>query len=437
MNTDKSPAATTAERSSYEGAHILTADYSAQTDIWESQLNNNVLVFGPSGAGKTRNYVLPNILTSHESMIILDPKGTLHGLSQEVLKERGYKVLDIDFTDLTRDSGYGYDPFDAIRYDSTTDRYKVQDILTLCKCLVPILNHKDPYWDTAARQYLLLLVTFELESEGRNPYCLEHVFQYLPLLCTPTFDAMVEELDLMKVDNTTSTLYNAIRQNVTADRMHASIVGILSTHLETLVFEEAQALYRRPKRIRFTDLAREKTALFVTISDTDRSLDSLADIFMTQAIQALCYSADHDYPERRLPIPVRFYFDDFATSLMIPDFDKTISTIRSREISVSVILQSLSQLNSLYGADTARTILNNCDRQLYLGGQDLETATYISRRSDKPLHTIMTMPFDSAYLIIRGELPRLSKRYHLPEASPLSSSPSNPAPHKNTPAAGF
>ena len=103
----------------------------------------------------------------------------------------------------------------------------------------------------------------------------------------------------------------------------------------------------------------------------------------------------------------------------------------------SNVAERKHQLHEVIRLSGMNLIMNNCDRQLYLGGQDLETATYISRRSDKPLHTIMTMPFDSAYLIIRGELPRLSKRYHLPEASPLSSSPSNPAPHKNTPAAGF
>ena len=158
-------------------------------------------------------------------------------------------------------------------------------------------------------------------------------------------------------------------------------------------------------------MGREKTALFLTISDTDRSLDGLAGIFMTQALQILCKSADHDYPKHCLPVPVRIYLDDFATNLFIPDFDKIISVIRSREIYVSVILQSLTQLDALYGMPCARTIINNCDQQIYLGGQDIETAGYISERINKTVNSVLTMPLDKMYVFIRGRAPMETRKY--------------------------
>ena len=204
-----------------------------------------------------------------------------------------------------------------------------------------------------------------------------------------------------------------------ANKMFSSIIGVISTNLDSMVFDEAIALFTKKQKVDFAAMGREKTALFLTVSDTDRSLDKLANCFMTQALQVLCRSADHDYPDHRLPVPVRLYLDDFATNLFIPDFDKTISVIRSREIYVSVILQSLTQLYTLYGDAAAKTIVNNCDMQLYLGGQDLDTAGYISQRINKPMSTVLSMPLENVWLMVRGRAPRQTRKYgfHLSEQS--------------------
>ncbi len=160
-------------------------------------------------------------------------------------------------------------------------------------------------------------------------------------------------------------------------------------------------------------MGREKTAVFLTVSDTDRSMDRLADLFVTQAVHTLCRSADRDYGDSRLAVPVRFLLDDFAAGIFIPDFDKIISVIRSREISVSIILQSISQLESMYGHAGAMTIINNCDNCLYLGGQDVETARYISTRADKWIRTILEMPLDEAWLFTRGSRVRQVRKYQM------------------------
>ena len=119
--------------------------------------------------------------------------------------------------------------------------------------------------------------------------------------------------------------------------------------------------------------------VFVNVSDTDRTFDPLVNTFYTQALHCLCKEADGN-PDGRLKVPVRIILDDFANNVYIPHFDKLISVIRSRELSVSVILQSISQLETLYTSAQATTILNGCDHMLYLGGQDVKTADYISKR---------------------------------------------------------
>ena len=152
--------------------------------------------------------------------------------------------------------------------------------------------------------------------------------------------------------------------------------------------------------------------MFLTVSDTDRSMDGLANLFYTQALQSLCAAADKS-PGHRLTVPVRFILDDFAANTCIPDFDKTVSVTRSREVSVSVILQSLSQLEALYGHAKALTILNNCDHFLYLGGQDVETATFVSKKANRPVSDILNMPLDSAWLFTRGTPPRQVRKFKL------------------------
>ena len=401
------------KRTNYRGSHILSQEVRTETDTWRSGINNNVLVFGPSGAGKTRHYVKPNIIHGNESMIISDTKGSLYRELKDCLELRGYEVKNIDFTDLS--ASCGYNPLDYIRYNPETDTYNEQDIISLANCLVDTLCEKDPYWDMAARQYLEILLGYTLEALPKGQHTLEYVMKLFSMMNTNAFRDMMRELQVLKPKCTTATRYNAMKGIAVAEKMDASIRGILSTNLDPLCFDEALALYAKPDRIRFADLGRKKMAVFLTVSDTDRSMDKLANAFITQALQHLCRSADKDYPDHRLPVPVRIYLDDFATNVRIPDFDKVISVIRSREIYVSVILQSITQLSSLYGPDCAKTIINNCDQMLYLGGQDIDTAKLISEKTNKPLFSILSMPLDEAYVFIRGKAPQLVHKYDGPE----------------------
>lgn len=395
-------------RTNYSGTHILADNFSFETDTWKSGTNNNVLVIGPTGAGKTRNYVKPNIIHSHESMIIMDTKGSLYGELADDLRNRGFDVELIDFTNLLK--GFGYNPLDFIRYDHDKDRYNEQDIMTLCSCIIDVNYGKDPYWDLAARQYLACLICYVLEALPEEEHTLVSVSKLLSIMSTDIFTKLMYELSQEKPLSSAWLRFSTIKDIRTAEKMDASIKGILSTNLDPLCFDDAQALYHNKNKIFFSNLGDRRTALFLTISDTDRALDKLAGAFMTQALQQLCRMADCR-PSHRLGIPVRLYLDDFANTLFIPDFDKTISVIRSREISVSIMLQSVTQLNSLYGEARAGTIINNCDKLLYLGGQDITTAHMIAERANKTTDSILSLDLDSAYLFVRGSMPFKAKKY--------------------------
>ena len=207
--------------------------------------------------------------------------------------------------------------------------------------------------------------------------------------------------------------------------------GILAEKLSPFSFSGVLALMNHPQKISLSRIGERKTAVFLHISDTDRSMDRLATLFYTQALHVLCRSADKR-KNNRLKVPVRLILDDFAAGAdsCIPDFDKIISVIRSREISVSVILQSLSQLEASYGHNKAMTIVNNCDHLLYLGGQDVETARYIATKANKSVNTVLNMPLDDAWLFTRGEAPRQVQKYNLKE-HPLYHQMQKHAPKRN------
>ena len=409
---------------------ILAQDAMQCNDTWKTGLNNNDVIIGPPGAGKTRSYIKPNLLQCQESVIVTDTKGSLLHEVGPAMAARGYRVMSIDFADLgsSDPSVCGYNPLDYIRYNEATGRWSEQDIQSVAHALVEDTPH-DPFWGEAARQYLACLIAYTLEQsppEDRNLHSVMQRFSDMYYDRCSKFDRLMRDLELEKPDSYALRIFRTIRGNTSSEKTPASICCILSANLDTFTFDTAMAMYTRKNRVDFAALGRERTALFLTVSDTDRSLDRLVGLFYDQALHFLCNSADRDYPDHRLPVPVRFMLDDFAAGTKIHDFDNLTSVIRSREIYVSIVLQSLSQLNATYGEHRTETILNNCDNLLYLGGQDVKTAQYIAIKANKTVNTILDMPLGDAYLFTRGKPPRQvhkfdlcsHERYHeLPEAA--------------------
>ena len=398
------------------GYRILAEGQTASNDTWATGRNNNDLIIGPSGAGKTRGYVLPNILQCSESMVVADTKNTLCQEVGGMLIQHGYRVLEVDLTDCLA-SPWGYNPLDYVRYDRRRGKYSEQDIMTIAAALVPIENGHEPFWDLAARMVLESLIGYVLDFLPDEEHTLSSVVKLFQVMGSKQFKRLYDELKEVAPDSFAYARYQMFRSISHADKMYASIQGILAQKLSPLTFDGTKALFDNPQRIDFRTLDQRKTAVFLGISDTDRFMDRLAALFYTQALHTLCNIADHS-PGHRLAVPVRLILDDFAANAAIPDFDKITSVIRSREISVSIIIQSLSQLEALYGHAKALTIINNCDDLLYLGGQDVETARYISTKANKSINTILQMPLDSAWLFTRGEKPQEVRKYRL-DSHPL------------------
>ena len=383
---------------------ILCQGHEISNDTRLTGMNNNDIIIGPSGAGKSRGYVLPNILQCNENMVVADPKGVLYHQTGGVLQQEGYQVYNIDFTDCA--NSWGYNPLSYIHHDEATDTYKAQDIIRVAACLVPI-ESSEPFWDLAARMRLESLISYVLDYLPEEEHNLTSVVR---LFQSAKAGLLFQEVLEIAPGSFTADRYQMSCMSKQADRMDGSIQGILAERLSCCSFDGARAMFCNPKQFNIPNLGQGKVALFLTISDTDRSMDRLVNLFFTQAINVLCTTADHS-PGHRLPTPVRFYLDDFAANFTIPDFDKLTSVIRSREISVSVILQSLSQLVALYGTARAATILNNADHLLYLGGTDVGTAQTISVKANKPTNTILQMPLDKAWLFTRGENPQPVRKY--------------------------
>lgn len=390
-------------KSARYGSRILAAGIEVSNDTRVSGCNNNDIICGNSGSGKTGGYVIPNIQSIDSSLVVSDTKRQLERRFRPRLAARGDQVFTLDLVNPA--GSCGYNPLAAIRQYSDGS-YREQDILTLAHLLCPAKQSNEPVWEQSAASYIAFLIAYCLEAEPPESRNLIRVGELHRQFMQPDGDIQFLEWILDHPDSFAAKKHSEITANRTAEKMFASIVGFVNLCLEPYSFKEARYLFAGEDSFDIRSLGRTKTVLFLNVSDTDRTYDSLANIFYSQALQILCTEADAQ-KDGRLPVPVRFIMDDFASSAVIPDFDKIISVIRSRDIYVSLIIQSLSQLESMYTPAVSRTILNNCDHILYLGSQDMDTAAYIAARAVRTPEAILSMPRDKAYLITSGEKARL------------------------------
>lgn len=392
------------------GYRILADGVTASNDTWATGLANHDLIIGPTGGGKTRGYVLPNLLSSQESFVVTDSKGTLRRQVGGILERRGFQLLELDFTDLLH-SPWGYNPLRFIRYDEQRECWNEQDIITVAAALVPVEDRAQPFWEYAARNLLEALIGYTLECLPAEEHDLTSVARLFAEAETGILDEFMGELCTIAPESFAAMRWRSLQTCRRADKMYGSILGILTQKVSNFSFAGARELFTNLNQIDFAAISHTPTAVFVRVSDNDFSLANLTSLFYTQALQMLMAEADKQ-SDNRLKVPVRLYLDDFA-NLLVPDMDKIISVIRSREISVSIVLQNITQLEGLYGRAKAMTIVDNCDHLLYLGGQSVETARFISTKANKPASTILNMPLDRAWLFERGSTPREVRKYDL------------------------
>ena len=390
---------------------IIAEGVSYSLNCYETKLNNNMLVVGTSGAGKTRSIVTPNLLQATGSYIVSDPKGNLYEKYGPYLKNQGYEVKKLDFTDPENSAHYNF--FKYIR--------KTQDINKISHMIIYSKGQDgykpDPFWDEASELLLQALIAYLYEGFRSSEQNLRSV-QKLIDACNidendsgsaTILDKLMEAHEKEYEDSYAVSQYKKFR--VAAGKTLKSILISLNARIGQFDTPELRELTKYDT-IRISGIGMKPTAVFVVVSDTDRSLDGLANLFFTQAMNELCWQADKRCKGNTLPVPVRFILDDFATNCKIAEFPRMIASIRSRGISTMLMIQSEAQLEEGYNKD-ARTIIGNCDTYVYLGGNDVDTAEAVARRCDVPLKKILNMPVETNWIFRRGQEPVNSKNYNI------------------------
>ncbi len=380
---------------------LLAKDTYVLNDTHTTMLNNNDLIIGSSGRGKSTGYVSPNIDQHSGSIIVTDTKNDLYERHAKSLREDGYKVFRLDM--VRGENSCKYNVLDFVRYDEKTEQANETDIVALTELLCPIeATDREPFWPQAAQMLLSAVIAFVFEALPREEHNMTSVCKMFGTVADKdAFELMIQELDAVNPESFAVQRYHRYIAVSAAEKTHSSIMMFVANAINGFDCRETRHVYEGKSSFDFSTFGKRKTALFINVSDTDRSCDRLVNILYMHAFNRLIEAADRE-KERRLSIPVRVIMDDFATGTVMPNFSKIISVIRSREISCSIILQNISQLKELYSEAEADTIVSNCDHLLFLGTTDVTTARYIGEKMNVPYHKILNLPLEAAYLFETG-----------------------------------
>lgn len=355
---------------------ILTQNVQIGLDDRKHRRNLNVLICGGSGAGKTRFYAKPNIMQCNCSFVILDPKGEILRDTGGLLEHKGYEVKILDLINM--DKSHCYNPFVYLKDDNDVQRL----VTNLFKSTTPKGSQSnDPFWDTAASMLLLSLIFYlwyEAPEEEQNFTMVMEMLRAGDVkedddMYLSPLDLLFEKLENTNPDHIALKYYKDYHSG--SAKTLKSIQITLASRLEKFNLRSLSMLTMTDE-LELSSLGEKKTALFALIPDNDTSFNFIVSILYTQLFQQLFYVADHKY-KGSLPVPVHFVMDEFANVSLPDDFDKILSVMRSRQVSVSIILQNLAQLKSLFEKQW-ESIVGNCDEFLYLGGNEQSTHKYVS-----------------------------------------------------------
>ncbi|HER3553516.1 TPA: type IV secretory system conjugative DNA transfer family protein [Streptococcus pyogenes] len=343
--------------------------------------NKNVLVIGGSGSGKTRFFVKPNLMQMHSSYCVTDPKGTIVLECGKMLEDNGYEIKILNTINFKK--SMKYNPFAYLRSE--------KDILKLVQTIIANTKGEgekagEDFWVKAEKLYYTALIGYifyEAPREEKNFATLldmidaSEVREDDETYMNP-IDRLFEALE--KKEPTHFAVKQYKKYKLAAGKTAKSILISCGARLAPFDIQELRDLMQEDE-LELDTLGDRKTALFVIISDTDDTFNFVVSIMYSQLFNLLCDKADDVYGGR-LPVHVRCLLDEFANIGLIPKFEKLIATIRSREISASIILQAQSQLKAIY-KDNADTIVGNCDSTLFLGGKEKTTLKELSETLGK------------------------------------------------------
>ena len=355
---------------------LMTQNVAIGINAKKHRRNLNTLVCGGSGAGKTRFYCKPNLMQANTSFVILDPKGEIVRDVGKLLEAKGYEIKVLDL--ISMEKSHCYNPFVYLQNDNDIQRL----VTNLFKSTTPKGSQSnDPFWDTAASMLLLALVYYLHYEAPEDEQNFAMVMEMLRAGSIEDeddprpspLDQLFNELGEDYPDHIALKYYRSYHSG--SAKTLKSIQITLAARLEKFNLESLASLTSTDE-LELGTLGEKKTALFALIPDNDTSFNFLVSILYTQLFQQLFYSADHIHGGS-LPIPVHFLMDEFANVSLPDDFDKILSVMRSRSVSVSIILQNLAQLKALFEKQW-ESIIGNCDEFLYLGGNEQSTHKYVS-----------------------------------------------------------
>jgi len=356
---------------------LLTQNVAIGLNAKKHRRNLNTLVIGGSGAGKTRFFCKPNLMQCcRNSYFVLDPKGEIVRDVGELLSQKEYEVRVLDL--ISMEKSHCYNPFVYLQSDNDIQRL----VTNLFKATTPKGSQSnDPFWDTSASMLLSALVyylhyeapedeqNFAMVMEMLRAGAIENEEDSRP---TP-LDYLFADLEMDRPDHIALKYYRSYHAG--SAKTLKSIQITLAARLEKFNLESLASLTCTDE-LDLATMGEKKVALFAIIPDNDSSFNFLVSILYTQLFQQLFYSADHIHGGA-LPVPVHFLMDEFANVSLPDDFDKILSVMRSRGVSVSIILQNLAQLKALFEKQW-ESIVGNCDEFLYLGGNEQSTHKYVS-----------------------------------------------------------
>ena len=360
---------------------ILTNNVKIGLDGRKHRRNLNVLVVGGSGAGKTRFYAKPNIMQANTSFVALDPKGELLRDTGRLLESKGYEIRVLDL--INPGLSHCYNPFAYLRDE--------KDVLKLVTNLIRNTTPKgaannDPFWEkseTALLEALILYLLYMAPPEEQNfPMVMDLLSaaevheddeEFKSIL-----DQLFNRLESEEPNNLAVKQYNIFK--LAAGKTAKSILISLAVRLEKFNLPQIASITMQDD-LDLASLGEKKVALFAVIPDNDSSLNYIVGMMYTQLFQELYYSADRVH-NGRLPVHVHCVMDEFANVALPDEFDKLLATMRSREISVSIIIQNIAQLKALFDKQW-ESIIGNCDEFLYLGGNEDSTHELVSKKLGK------------------------------------------------------
>ncbi len=356
---------------------VLTQNVAIGLDGRKHMRNLNVLVCGGSGSGKTRFYAKPNILNANTSFVVLDPKGELIRDTGNLLKAKGYEIKVIDLINMER--SHCYNPFMYLKTDNDIQRL----VTNLFKNTTPKNStSQDPFWDQAAQMLLLALICYlhyEAPVEEQNFSMVLEMIRAGDVMedndqYQSPLDVLFARLEMRNPEHLALKYYRSYRSG--SGKTLKSIQITLMSRLEKFNLESLAGITQYDE-LELDKVGERKTAIFAVIPDNDSSFNFLIGALYTQLFQQLYYQADNVYGGR-LPVHVHFVMDEFSNVALPDEFDKILSTMRSREISVSIIIQNMAQLKALFEKQW-ESIVGNADEFLYLGGNEQSTHDYVSR----------------------------------------------------------